>query len=263
MKKKPKKVFIIAGGIFVGLMIALVIFMISIGLIVKVAINSVLPEITGTPCSIGMCTFNPVLGKVTIRNLNIGNPEGYAKENAFELGTLVIDVGLGSLLSNKIQIEEITIDSMNVDYEIKLTETNISVIKNNINKYSGSDTPEVVKEEPKEDEDVESTTDIEDSEDEKKLQIDLFQFKNSSVIMGTGGGNVRLPLGEIILKNLGTDSPYGITAGELSQKVFPALYESILTAVKAQATSIDTDSIKKGATNVLKDVKNFFGGKKK
>lgn len=258
MKKKPKKVFIIAGGIFVGLMIALVIFMISIGSIVKVAINSVLPEITGTPCSIGMCTFNPVLGKVTIRNLNIGNPEGYAKENAFELGKLVIDVGLGSLLSNKIQIEEITVDSMNVDYEIKLTETNISVIKGNINKYSKSDTPETVEDEPKKDEEATSET-----EDEKKLQIDLFQFTNSSVIMGTGGGTVRLPLGDIILKDLGKDSPDGITAGELSQKVFPALYESILTAVKDQATSIDTDSIKKGATNVLKDVKNFFGGKKK
>lgn len=256
-KKKKKKWLIISGSIVGALVLILVIIMFSIGAIVKAGVNTVLPKITGTPCSIGMCTFNPIAGKVTMRNFVIGNPPGYAQPNAFKMGSLVIDVGMGSLFADKIVIEEITIDNMEVDFEVKLTETNLTVIKGNVDEFTKSDAEiEETKKEGEDDSEAE-----EQPAKSKKLQIDLFKFVNSKMIMGTGGKTVVVPMADIVIEDIG-NSQQGATVGEVSQKVFYALYESIMKT--AADAGVDMGgAIKDGTNKVIEGVKGLFGGGEK
>ena len=260
-KKKKQKLLVIGGSIVGGLLVILIITMLSIGAIVKAGVGGVLPKITGTPCSMGLCTFNPILGKVTIRNFIIGNPKGYAHPNAFKMGKLVIDVGMTSLFAEKIVIQEITIDDMEVDFEVKLTETNLSTIKGNVDKFSEEDAADKPAEEEKTDDKEEAPEP--DAEEEsgkgKRLQIDLFQFVESDIIIGTGGQTVKIPLADIVIEGIG-NTPEGATVGEVSQKVFYAIYESVLETMKEQSTKIDGDSIKDAADKMVEGVKNLFGG---
>jgi hypothetical protein len=259
-KKKKKKLLIISGSIVGGFVVLLIILMLSIGAIVKAGVGGVLPKITGTPCSMGMCTFNPIMGKVTIRNFIIGNPNGYAHPNAFKMGTLVIDVGLTSLFSDKIVIEEITIDNMEVDFEVKFTGTNLSTIKGNVDKFSKKDAAEEAEKKDDTEEDAEPEAEGEPAGG-KRLQIDLFQFVNSNIIMGSAGQTVTVPLADIVIEDIG-NSQQGATVGEVSHKVFYALYESIV----ATATEAGVDmggAIKKGSNKLIEGVQNLFGGGKK
>ena len=260
-KKKKKKLLIISGSVVGALLILLIIIMFSIGAIVKAGVGRVLPEVTGTPCSMGTCTFNPIMGKVTIINFIIGNPDGYAHPNAFKIGKLVIDVGMTSLFAEKIVIEEITIDNMEVDFEVKLTETNLSIIKGNVDDFSEGDAEEGAENAEKKDgEEGENKPEAEEKPAEsKRLQIDLFQFVNSNIIMGTAGKTVTVPLSDIVIEDIG-NTPEGATVSEVSRKVFYALYESVLETVKEQAAEIDGKSIKNAADKMVEGVKNLFGG---
>lgn len=256
-KKKKKKLLIISGSVVGVLVLLMVITMFSIGAIVKAGVATVLPKITGTECSIGMCTFNPIAGKVTMRSFVIGNPPGYAHPHAFKMDKLVIDVGMGSLFSDKIVIEKIIIDGMEVDLEVKLTETNLTVIKGNVDEFTKSDAEEEeVKKQEEEDPEVE-----EKPKKSKKLQIDLFKFVNSHMIMGTGGQTVSIPLADIVIEDIG-NTQQGATVGEVSQKVFYALYESVMKS--AADAGVDMGgAIKDGTNKAIDTVKGWFGGKDK
>ena len=258
-KKKKKKLLIISGSIVGGMLILLIIFMFSIGAIVKASVNGILPKITGTPCSIGMCTFNPIMGKVTMKNFIIGNPEGYAHPNAFKMGTLVIDVGMTSLFADKIVIEAIIIDGMEVDFEVKMTETNLSVIKGNVDEFCKEDEVKVKEEKEEKKEEPEAETDAEPAKS-KTLQIDLFKFVDCKMIMGTGGGVVPIPLADIIIEDIG-NTQEGATVGEVSQKVFYALYESVWEAAKESGADMG-GAIKDSTNKMIEGVKGWFGGGK-
>ena len=258
-KKKKKGLKIVAYAIS-SLILLFVIVIFSLGSIVKVAVNNVLPKVTGTPCSMGACTFNPVLGKITISNLKIGNPEGYVKKNAFKLERLAVAVNVTSLFSDMIVIEEITVKGMNVDFEVKLTETNLSRIKSNINDFTKKDEPTQAAS-PKETDSQEPATD-QTADQKKKLRINLIQFADNSLSFGTAGKTANIPFANMTIKDIGS-GPEGATVGEVSAKIFLAIYDAVLKTAKDNGM----DSLKKSTGEVYKKVtdkvKGWFGGKKK
>jgi hypothetical protein len=247
---KKSKWIKIGAGVLITLVILMIILMLSIGMIVKGSVQVVLPKITGTPCDIGLCVFNPFEGRVSMNNFRIGNPEGYTEKNAFKLGKLILDVGLSSLTKDKIIIEEITIDNMVVDFEAKLTATNLTTIKSNVDKFTKKD--------------VETKTqgkEKETSGTSKKFQIDKFKFINSKVVVGFGGQTVEVPLADIKIEQIGT-SPEGATVGEVANKIFMAIYESASKTAAAQGMHLGDISTGK-ASELLDSVKGLFGGEKK
>ena len=248
MKKKTLKILLasVAGGVLVLLLI----FMLSIGFIVKSGIQMVLPKVTGTPCDIGFCMFNPFAGSVSLNNFQIGNPPGYAKKNAFVLKNLVLDVGMGSLRSDKIEIEEIVIDGMIVDFEAKLTETNLTKIKENIDKFTKKDQ---VAQEKGDEKETSGTS--------KKFQIDKFKFVNSKIILGVGGKTVEVPLADINIEKIGT-SPEGATVSEVANKVFEAIYKSSSKAAINSGTDIEKLTSEQ-TSKIIDGVKGLFGSSKK
>ena len=269
-KKGKKKLFHII-SVTAGIMILLfVLLSVVLGLIIKTTVNNVMPMITGTPVSMGSCYLNPITGTLSIKDFTIGNPEGYATPNAFKLNEVYVDLAVTSLLSDKIIIEDILVDDMEVCFETKMTETNVGRIMDNINKLTAKD-EEVEKtqspeNQPEDTEVNEETTETPAEQSSKGIEIDHFKFVNSKLIIHAGGG-VDVPLPNIEINDLGKDSEKGADAVEITDKVFTALYHSIIEAAEKsgmenvkKGTGQAVESIKEGAGAVVDGVKNLFGG---
>ena len=79
----------------------------SLGFIVKKAVSTAVPPITGTAASVENVDISLFKGHVGIEGLKIGNPKGFAEENVFELGSIMVDFDVKSVLTNKIIIKQI------------------------------------------------------------------------------------------------------------------------------------------------------------
>ncbi len=247
-KKKLMKIGLISLG---GLIVLLIIISISLGLIIKGAVNHVLPKITGTPVSMGSCYLNLFTGTLNIKNFIIGNPENYATPHAFKLAEVHVDIGLTSLLSDKIIIVQILVDGMEVSFESKLTETNIGVIKDNIDSFSKKD-------ESGESDSAETAEAEEDTEGGIKLQIDDFKFINSKITVHIGAG-VDVPLPNIEMTGIGAESEDGASVSAVTEEVFSALYIAIIESVQSVG-NIDIGDLQDGAVETIKEGINVFKG---
>jgi hypothetical protein len=265
-KYNKKKILKLSAAVLALIILLLVILSIALGTIIKGTVNHVLPAVTGTPSGMGSCYLNIFTGTLNIKDFVIGNPKGYETAHAFKLGEVHVDIALTSLLSDKIVIEDIIVDNMEVSFETKLTETNIGVIKDNIDKLSKKDESAETggEEEP-------AVAEEEEPGAGKKLQIDNFMFINSKVNLHAGVGT-SVPLPEIKIQGIGADSDEGASVPEISEEVFNELYLAILKAAKSIG-NIDTEGIKEGTDkaiekakegteNVIKGVKGLFGGEK-
>ena len=261
-KKKLKKILI-----YTSLTVILLLFILSmsLGFIIKASVNNFLPPLTGTDVSMESCSLNPFTGSVRIKKFIIGNPEGYQSKHAFKLNEVFVDIDMGSLSSDKIIIQTILVDGMEVSLETKMTETNIGVIKGNIDKATKGDTTEESEKEPLPDNQAKGKS--------KKIEIDDFQFINSHVtlaaqIMDSGAGGT-IPIPDIKMTGIGAGSS-GATVSEVSADVINELYAAIIKAAKGFTANTFKDGagksvekLKEGAGAMIKGVKNLFGNDEK
>lgn len=63
----------------------------------------------GTNVSVGSVALSPLSGAGRITDLRIDNPEGLEAESIFELGYVSLDLDLGSLFGDVLEIESVTI----------------------------------------------------------------------------------------------------------------------------------------------------------
>ena len=140
MKKKSgfKKLLKVLLWTLVGV-VAFVVLLVAtlplwIGAVVCPVANSVAPKITKTEFNLGHLAVNPYTGRLEVGDFLLGNPEGYSDPRAVELGKLVVDVAVPSLVSDVIHIEELTVDGCFVSYSIGGTNKidNISQILLNV-----------------------------------------------------------------------------------------------------------------------------------
>ncbi|MGN1062887.1 MAG: hypothetical protein ACI4QM_00985, partial [Alphaproteobacteria bacterium] len=125
MKKETKKkrnllkVFLkVLMWLFIILIAALIGIYMSLGCIVKKAVTSFVPPITGTTASVDEVDLSLFKGHVAVKGFKIGNPAGFAAQNIFELGSIVVDFDLKSVLSDKIIIRQILINNTTAAAEI-------------------------------------------------------------------------------------------------------------------------------------------------
>ena len=262
-KKGWKKIILYC---VLGLVGVLLIFSMSLGFIVKSAVNQFMPPLTGTPVSMGSCFINPFTGTLRIKNFTIGSPEGYQADSTFDLKEVYVDIGILSLFSDKVIIETILVDGMDVTFEATMSGTNVGAIQDNISKATKSE--EQAAEEPEETGD--QTTEEKSGKKSKGIEIDDFKFINSHVALAAEGTTQAVPLPDIVLTGIGADSPEGATGAEVVSKVMNKLYVAILESVKEISTKDLTentnkvlDSAKKETDSLIKGVKNMFGGDEK
>ncbi|MBN1863650.1 MAG: hypothetical protein JW808_01980 [Victivallales bacterium] len=257
MDRKKKRTVLLAGIAAVALIVGFLALAFSIGSIVKAGVNGVLPRITGTKCSMGSCIFNPFSGTVSISDFSIGNPPGYTHPHAFRIGHMEISIALSSLFSEKIVVRRIIIDDMEASLEVKLTETNLTAIKKNIDDFTKKDERATSK--PKEEKPDPAEKGAKPA---KRLQIDLFRFENSRLIAVTTGKTANIPLPDIVVQDLG-QGPEGATAGEIAHSIFYAVYETVLNSASKAGFEFDIGgTVKDGAGRLIDGVRGLFGSDK-
>ena len=204
------------------IVIVVLIVFFTLNSIVKTAVETVAPKITGTPVTLESVSISAFSGKGTLKGLVVGNPQGFTTDHAFALGTVSVDIDLPSLMSDKIIIEEIYIDAPEVTYEVGLSGSNIGEIQENVEIFAGA---------PSEEE--------EDVGEGKKIQINHFVFKNAKIGLSAKllqGSKLSVALPSVELNDIGKERD-GMSIGRAAQEVFTPLTNQITAVAKAGIAS--------------------------
>lgn len=230
MKKLSKKQKILT--IIVSIIIALFVFIeFCLGFTVKSTINKLAPSILGTNVSVNDVSIHPFSGKVYIEGFVVGAPEGYTHD-IFNLSKFNLDFEFWSIFSDTLVINDITIDSPVVAYELKGITSNISKLMERFKQ-----------EEEKEKDKVASS---------KKVIIKHFKFSGGKVKIASstlGGAALPIPLPVIELTGIGEKNG-GITAIEATGEIIYSIGKGVIIAVKDLAV---------GATGIVGDAAGAVG----
>ena len=213
------------------IVVTLIVIGVNLGRIVKNAIEVYGPKMTQTTVSVDKVTLSLLTGSAKVTQLSVGNPQGYKSPNAIAAGTIAVGLNPMSLLSDKIVIRSIRLESPEVTFEGGLTGNNLSQILDNINS-SGKSSGTV------------STNVATQPKPEKKYQVDdlLISGAKAQVILTSPvQRQVSLTLPDIHLTNLGTEGD-GITASDLSKRVLNAIVTATLQTVTKDAINLDQNA---------------------
>ena len=235
-KRIWKRVGIVAGIIGVLLLAALI----CRDFLIEQGVRRVGTWLVGTP--VGLDSFSSSLGgTVEIKGLTVGNPEGYHAPHIFSLRRVFVSLKPLSVLTDKIIVEEVTVEGMRVDFESKITETNLGVIQENVNKKLGalgagkenSDSPDTSTSEEKPQKQLVI----------RKLEVRDYSASVSAKVLKT---SLVLPLVPVSMTDVGEGRPIGETVSGL----FGAIGSSISSAVTKSGGAV-------GA--FFKETGGFFG----
>lgn len=92
-------------------------------------------EMLKVPVTIGAVRLDPFMGKVTVRDIKVGNPAGFSKEDIFELGSISVGVSYPALLKKQYVVKGIEIKKPQVRIEIdRRQKINAAVLMDNLPK---------------------------------------------------------------------------------------------------------------------------------
>ncbi|MGD9874662.1 MAG: AsmA family protein [Kiritimatiellia bacterium] len=202
------------------LVIAIAVILIAAALflspLVKTAVEKGAPPMLGVPVTLDKPGINLLAGKINLKNLVVGNPEGYKTDYAFKLGQFKIDMQMSTLGSDTMVIKDILIDGPEICYEMGLGNSNIGTILDHLKKQSPDGKPEAEKEEKA-----------------GQVQIDNFVISGAKLRVSAkmmGGQAVTIPLPTIHLKDLGKKDE-GASITDVITEVMNAVAGAIAEAV--------------------------------
>ncbi len=204
---------------------------------VKRAIETVGPKLTKTTVTLNTVKLSLLSGAGAIDGLTVGNPQGYKAPTAISIGAVRLGLKPESLLSDKIVIKGLAIESPTITLETDLKHDNLQQILDNLDAATSGGTNDL-------------PTAKEKKEAGRKLEVDDLLITDGKILIrvtGTFEQSATVSLKQIRLSNLGT-GPDGITAVELSKVILRQLEQS---AVQAGTGAIS--DIKKGAIYFSKE----------
>ncbi len=241
----------IIGVLIVILIIAVFAIILNLGKIVKTGINTVVPQVTKCEAHVDDVNFNVFGGKFEIKNLVIKNPEGYKTDQAFSLGHIFVNVKMGSLLSDVIEIDQVLIDAPEITYEVGLGNSNLNTILENVNSALPS-SDEEKKEEKKE-----------EKEGGKKVVINLVKVTNGKIGVSAkiaGGMEAPIVLPDIEIKDLGKKEG-GISMVQAAAITLKTTLLSIFDVLKSSGKLL-LDGAKAIGEGIVDGVKSLGEGAK-
>jgi uncharacterized protein involved in outer membrane biogenesis len=241
--------------ILIRICIALVVLMVLAALAVhffldsavKRGVETIGPKLTKTEVKLEGVHLSLLSGSGSIKGLIVGNPDPYKTPHAISVGTAALSVKPGSLLSDKLIIRSINVESPEINFEGGLSGNNLSKILANLNDAtSGPGGTNVSNATPKE-----------QKKANKKLEVDDFTItgaKLNATLTDLGGKTIPITLPTIHLTSLGT-GPEGITVTELTKEIISAIEKESVRAVSSSSANIG-----KAAENLTKGLGKNTGG---
>ncbi len=234
MKKLFFRLLIVLAVLVVLAVVAIGLFLDSA---IKRGVETVGPMLTKVEVKLESVSLSLLSGSGKVKGLVIGNPEGYKTPSAINVGAASLALSPGSLLSDKIVIKSIDVQTPEITFETDLKGNNLSKIQANLDAAAGGSEKEPAK--PKE------------AKPPKKLEVDEFNITGGKIhvsVTALGGKSATIPLPAIQLKDLGK-GPDGITAAELTKIVL----KTVIDSASKEAAGVVTD-LGKGAVYMAKDL---------
>ncbi|HEY5232515.1 MAG TPA: hypothetical protein VIK35_03150 [Verrucomicrobiae bacterium] len=240
----------IVAGLLVLAVIALIIVATFLDGIVKKGVETVGPKITGVSIKLDEMHIGLLTGSGRVKGLVVGNPEGYKAPAAISVGLAEIRVDPLSIMSAKIVMRSVHVESPEITFEGGLSENNLGKIMDNINMVSRNGGPAPA-----------ATTPGGNPKPAKKIEVDDLLITGAKVHVSLamlGGKEMTLSLPEIHLSNLGKGNA-GLTATDLTRAVFQSITSATIKAVADAVANVGGDVKKLGGTGINK-LKSGLGG---
>ena len=244
-KKKKKSWKRRLCNILIGVLIVLVLLVIFRDFAIKHSVEQAGSLIVGTPIKCGHFSSS-LAGKVHIKDLTVGNPEGYHNPYAFKLGEVRVDLNVGTLFSEKIEVRDVYVEGVSVDYELKLGRSNLGEIQKNLERFTPAD-----KDNP--DSANEGGSDNAQQAVIRHLKIENTALTFSNATLKT---TMKMPLPGLELENLGDGKPIGETLNEFFSLIFTSINKAVTGAggVVVDAVGDAVSGIGDAISNTVKKV---------
>ena len=244
--------------IFWGAVIALVVLVVVgiiiagtfLGDIVKRGVETVGPKITQVSVKLDEVQLSLWTGSAEVKGLVVGNPDGYQTPQAISASLIAVGVNPLSVLSDKIVVRSLHMESPEITFEGGLGGNNLSKIMDNVNAAAknAAQTGGTV-----------STNATTQAKPAKKFEVDDLLITGAKVHVNLTDPVERemtLSLPPIHLTDLGQNAD-GITAAELTRSVLDVI-------VTATVKAVSEAGINKGAEKLIKAAgKNMDAGTSK
>lgn len=203
------------------------------------------PRFTQTPVELGHVAISPWDGEGSLRDLVIGNPEGFEGAYAVRLPEAAIAIDVSTLLSETIVIRHLSIKRPQIHLETNNETLNLRRIQQNIERSVGADEPD--------------TSEPGSGEPGKKFVVREFVLEGGRILMEEVGADVSIPT--VRLENIGT-AEGGISARQVLQQILETVLRQGYSVLGDQAAAlIDSPGEGLGAIETITDkVEEWFGG---
>lgn len=236
-----KKLLIVVAVIVAVLVGVVAVFYSNLDEIVRSAVEKAGSRVTQVEVTLDKVDLDPVSGKAALNALQVGNPEGFKSDYAFNLSGISVQADVESFSGDVITVNEVVVDGPKVIYELAGAGSNISVIQDNVNNFVNSVAGSGGEGEAASDTGGEGP----------KVVIENLYVRGGEVSVSAGmleGKKVGVALPDLHLKDIGKESG-GATPGEVAATVLSAINAAVIKAV----ASLDIDGLLKGAGDVMKD----------
>ncbi len=194
------------------------------GDLIKSGVEEFGPEYLGADVSVGTVDIDYVAGKGEIRNLVIGNPQGFSGGHAMSLDRVGITLDTDNLSGDLIVIKNILVDGASVAAVAVGKQTNFQKLMENL-EASSSDG----------DESASATS----TESETKFIIDQFSFTNADVKLNSDIlGESQMTIPPINLSGVGRKTD-GATAVEVGEQLLKPITQAISKAAVSQGLELE------------------------
>ena len=238
---------VILAGFALAILAVIAIF--YLGPIVKAGVEKAGPQVAKVPVKVEGASISVFNGNGELKGFVLGNPEGFKTPEAVKVGTVAISLVPKSVAASKVIVRSVRVEAPEITYEAGFGGSNIGKILENMQSTEKQEKSGGAK------------------SSSKALQIDDFLITGGKIHVSAtmlGGVSATLALPEIHFSNLG-QGPEGITAAELSSRVFSAVVDAAAKAVTANSGNLSKianealgDSAKKissGLSDLLKSKK--------
>ncbi len=212
--------------------ITLIVLGVCLNHIVKTAVQTYGPKLTGTTVSLDSVNLSLLTGSARVKGLAVGNPEGFKSPQAISAGIIAVGLNPLSVFSKKVVIRSIRLESPQITFEGGLGGNNLGQILDNVSS-SGQSSGTL------------STNAATAPKSEKKYEVDDLIVTNAKVQVFINGIGMTtpevIPLPPIHLTDLGTDDE-GITAADLTSQVLSAISSATIATVVQTAADFDKNA---------------------
>ena len=195
---------------------------------VKTALERIGSEMTLAPVHVGGVDLDLTGGHGTIRDITVGNPEGFPDGTAIALREISLSLEIRSLREIPIVVHEIVVGEPRVDVVLLADgRTNIEALRRNVGRYEERQRAAQGREE-------EPTGAPQSAAEQPETRLRVGEFRISEGAIGLdasalGRDPEQLPLGSVELRDIG--GVRGVTPEQLGRRVADALIARTARAV--------------------------------